>query len=157
MQREGTPGAARGGSGASAPAGGLVASIVSSRKFVIGISAVVCLVLVCAFLYTPAQQYYHAVRAYDQATAELAAVQERNEELSASVESLSTDAGIEALARDDLGWVSEGEALVHVQGLGDTESDEDGTSSTTGNIQPGSIEAPETWYSPILDLIFGEG
>lgn len=143
---------------AAAPAslGGVVSKIASSRKAVIGIGVAACAVALCAFLYTPAQQYYHAVRAHDQAAAELAVVQSRNEALSESVDQLGTDAGVEAQARDELGWVGDGEVSVYVQGLEGT-SEEDGEETTAGSIQPGSIEAPETWYSPILDVIFGEG
>ena len=28
-------------------------------------------------------------------------------------------------------------------------------SNFTANIVPGSMEAPETWYSPVLDALFG--
>ena len=137
--------------------GNAVAKMLSSRRAITVIGAVGCLALTCAFLYTPAQQYYHAIREHDRAVAELAAVQERNDELANAVDYLETDEGIEAQARDDLGWVGEGEVSVYVQGSGGSSGSDSSASGTVGNIQPGSIEAPETWYSPILDVIFGEG
>ena len=33
--------------------------------------------------------------------------------------------------------------------------DEDEASTFRANITPGSVEAPETWYSPFLDALFG--
>ena len=49
------------------------------------------------------------------------------------------------------GWVSKGENAVTVYGL-----DLDDDSTFTASIVPGSIPAPETWYSKLLDPIFGE-
>ena len=158
MQREG--GSAQGksaGSGAASMLGAAITKLVSLRRVSVSLGIVICLVLVCAFLYTPAQQYYHAIRKHDQALAELTAVQERNSELAETIAYLETEAGVEALARDELGWVEEDEVSVYVQGLEGSSDDDTETTSTTGNIQPGSIEAPVTWYSSILDVIFGEG
>ena len=47
--------------------------------------------------------------------------------------------------------MKEGEETANVRGL-DLEDDE---STFRANITPGSVEAPETWYSPFLDTLFG--
>lgn len=135
-------------------AAGVVSVIMSSRKLAVSLAICACLALTGLFLYEPAQHYYHAVREHDRLAAELAAVESRNAELEDAVAYLQTDSGIEQSARDKLGWVRQGENSVYVQGLeGVTGTDE--TASTAGSIVPGSIEAPTTWYSPLLDAIFG--
>ena len=54
--------------------------------------------------------------------------------------------------RDRFGWVKKGEETANVRGL---DLDEDEASTFRANITPGSVEAPETWYSPFLDALFG--
>ena len=61
------------------------------------------------FLYGPAQQLYQDIRERDRLAAEYEAVTERNAAIEASVDALSTEAGIEDAARTQLGWVHEGE------------------------------------------------
>ncbi len=124
---------------------------VRSPRFVVGIAVAACLVFSCMFLYPTARQYYVTVRQHDQLQAEYAALQQRNEVIKSEVDSLSTDAGIEDRARKEFGWVKEGENAVTVYGI-DTPGDE---SAYNKAITPGSVEAPETWYSPILDVVFG--
>ncbi|WP_180953002.1 FtsB family cell division protein [Eggerthella timonensis] len=131
---------------------GSLASLKSSPKFIASAAVVVCLVLSCAFLYSPAQQYYHALRERDQLAAEYAALEERNGALESDVSSLQTDAGIEDRAHEQFGWVKKGEETANVRGL---DLDEEEASSFRANITPGSVEAPETWYSPFLDALFG--
>lgn len=131
---------------------GSLASLKSSPKFIASTAVVVCLVLSCAFLYSPAQQYYHALRERDQLAAEYAALEERNGALESDVSSLQTDAGIEDRAHEQFGWVKKGEETANVRGL---DLDEEEASSFRANITPGSVEAPETWYSPFLDALFG--
>ena len=112
---------------------------------------VVGLVLSCAFLYPSAKQFYLTSRAHDQMLAEYAALEERNDKIQSQVNTLSTTEGVEDRARSEYGWVKEGENAVFVRGL-DLEEEK---SNFTEGIPAGSIEAPETWYSPILDKIFG--
>ena len=131
---------------------GSLASLKSSPKFIASAAVAVCLVLSCAFLYPPAQQYYHALRERDQLAAEYAALEERNGALESDVSSLQTDAGIEDRANEQFGWVKKGEETANVRGL---DLDEDEASTFRANITPGSVEAPETWYSPFLDALFG--
>lgn len=154
LQRDGANGTVSTSPRRAPNATGVLSSIATSRKAVVGLAVAACFAITCFSLYGPAQTYYHAVRQHDQQQAELAAVEARNAELQSTVDYLQTEAGIEQSARDELGWVRDGENSVYVQGL-DTDDEDSGTASTAGSIVPGSVEAPETWYSPILDAIFG--
>lgn len=122
-----------------------------SPKFVASLMVAACLVLSCVFLYPAAKQYYTTVREHDQLQAEYEALQQRNATIQAEVDSLSTEAGIEDRARKEFGWVKEGENAANVYGL-DTYEDE---STYNKAVTPGSVEAPDTWYSPVLDILFG--
>lgn len=127
-------------------------SVKASPKLITAAAVAACLVLSCLFLYPAAQQYYQALRENDRLEAEYAALEERNAALAADVASLQTDAGVENRAHEQFGWVKKGEETATVSGL-DLEDDEAGT--FRANIVPGSVEAPETWYSPLLDALFG--
>lgn len=123
----------------------------SSRAFIASVAVASCLVLTCLFLYPVAQQYYHSVRELDRLQAEYAAVEARNSAIKAEADQLATDAGVQDKARSEFGWVAKGENAVNVYGL-DVEPK---SGTVNANIPPGSIEAPTTWYSPVLDAIFG--
>ncbi len=129
-----------------------VSKLMSSRKTLTCLSLILCLVLAGAFVYPAAKLYYTTSREYAQLQAEYAAIEERNAVLQASVDSLSTDEGIEDVARTELGMVAEGDNAVQVYGL--SASGEE-TSAYTKAVVAGSVEAPATWYSPLLDVIFG--
>nr|WP_276536290.1 septum formation initiator family protein [Adlercreutzia muris] len=113
-------------------------------------ATVLCIAFAAAFLYGPAQQLYVDMRERDRLAAEYEAVVERNEALGAQVDALQTDAGIEDAARTQLGWVREGEHAVSVAGLAEREKPE-----FRGNILSEDIELPDTWYSGVLDPLFG--
>lgn len=130
---------------------GSLTSLKSSPKFIASAAVAACLVLSCLFLYPTAQQYYQAVREHDRLAAEYAAIEERNNAIEGDVASLQTDSGVENKAHEQFGWVKEGEETANVRGL-DLEDEE---STFRANITPGSVEAPETWYSPFLDKLFG--
>lgn len=108
-----------------------------------------CLLFGCVVLYGPAQQYYQEVRERDRLQAEYTALQERNDAMQSEVDALSTDAGIEDRAREEFGWVKDGESAGSVSGV-EVEKE----STFRANIVPGSVEAPDTWYS-FLDPLFG--
>lgn len=129
-----------------------VAALKSSPKFIATAAVAACLALSCVFLYPAAQQYYHAVRENDRLQAEYAALEERNEALQSDVSSLQTDSGVEARAHEQFGWVKDGEETATVRGL---EIEKEDASTFRANITPGSIEAPDTWYSPFFDALFG--
>lgn len=130
-----------------------VQKLSSSPRRLAAFGVAACLVLTCCFLYTPAQQYYWSVRDKERLAAEYDAVAARNAELQASVNSLQTDAGVETLAHDEYGWIKPGEHAGVVTGL--ELSNESGDADIIATVEPGSFDAPETWYSPICDIIFG--
>ena len=106
-----------------------------------------------AFLYAPAKDYYIASRDAAKTQAEYNRVSQENSQLQSDVESLSTDEGIEDRAREDYGWVKEGENSVSVSGLS---SDRDQSTNASSKADTASeAKAPTTWYSGILDAFFG--
>jgi len=111
----------------------------------------VCLILACWFLYAPAKQYYVTARSFDRLEAEYSAVQEHNQTLQKQVDSLSSPAGIEDRARKEFGWIKEGEQGGTVYGI-EREPEE---VSYTKTVAPGSVEAPQAWYTALLDVVFG--
>lgn len=123
-----------------------------SQRFYVACTVVVCVLLSGAFLYPTAQNYYTAVRNQQKVSAEYAAIEARNSTLQDDISDLSTQAGIEDRAREQYGWVKQGENAVRVSGLS-TSSD---TSINSVNlVTVGAVSAPDTWYSGILDTVFG--
>lgn len=121
------------------------------RTWFMGLAAtVLCLVFGAVTLYGPAQQLYVDIREKDRLAAEYAAVVERNEHIDSQVQALETDEGIEDMARTQLGWVRKGEHAVSVSGL-----DPKDPAEFRGNIVSEDIPLPDTWYSGILDPLFG--
>ena len=106
------------------------------------------------WVYAMAQQYYVGLRTQDKLEAEYALLSERNAAIQSDIDRLSTDEGIEDVAREQLGWVSKGETAGVVVGLS-----EDETSSTPdtvhSQIDSASVKTPDTWYSGVLDPLFG--
>ncbi|MDO4503146.1 MAG: septum formation initiator family protein [Coriobacteriia bacterium] len=129
----------------------LLARVVTSAPVKALGATVACLLLAVVFLYPTAQQFYVSVREHDRVEAELKAVEARNQELQSEVASLGTAEGIAARAHQEYGWVMKGENSVYVQGVKDGSAT---GSSVSANVVPGSIKAPETWYSPVLDAFF---
>ncbi|MEG1397098.1 MAG: septum formation initiator family protein [Raoultibacter sp.] len=118
---------------------------------IIGSAVVVgCLVLSCMFLYPAAKDYYIAVREQAQIQAEYEALAQRSAAIQAEVDRLSTSEGIEDKAREEFGWVKAGDNSVSVFGLSG-----EGQPGMNANVTGGSIPAPTTWYSPMLDAFFG--
>lgn len=106
--------------------------------------------LFVVMLYEPAQQYYQQMRETDRLQAEYAAVAARSNTLQSTIDSLSSEEGIEDKAHTDLGYVKKGEQTATVKGVNIVDDEE-----FSSNVAPGSIPAPETWYSPVLDTLFG--
>lgn len=121
--------------------------------FIVVATMVACTLFACVFLYPTAQTYYQSVRENDRLQAEYQAVLERNEALTDQMVSLVTNEGMAAYAHDRYGWIMPNENPVVVQGLMD--QTKNGMDSVAANVIPGSVKAPETWYSPVLDVIFG--
>lgn len=109
--------------------------------------------IICACVYTPAQQYYKTLRLNDQLEAEWKAIEERNDALALDLATLGTREGIEARAHEQFGLVEEGEESANVLGLDYTY---DHSTTMMAAIPSGSIETPDPeWYTPLLDAIFG--
>lgn len=113
-------------------------------------SALVVLVAAGALIYPSAQQYYQTRRANDRLQAQADALAARNAQLESNVENLDTDQGIEDAARAD-GWVKNGENAVNVTDIGYVTS----PTSIPRQIDLDAIQAPETWYTAVLDPFFG--
>ena len=118
-------------------------------------TALLCVVLVCAFLYTPAQQYYQSLRERDRLEAEYAAIAARNEALDYQNDSLASDAGMEDAVREKYGYVVEGEQTAKVAGLSETTTSRAGNENIEANVLSSTVKAPEEWYTPFLDALFG--
>ena len=104
------------------------------------------------FLYPAARDYYTAVREQERAVAAFDMARQRNEVLEQDVAALSTQTGVEDRMREQYGWVKQGENAVTVTGLSD-----DAAVPTHIADMPAvsSVKAPDTWYSPVLDPLFG--
>lgn len=122
---------------------------------VLKVGAAAFALVICAgvFMFPTIQSYYQAMREHDRLEAEYQAIEERNDALRSNIESLSSDEGVAAYAHEQYGWVKPGEQTATVQGLELTPSD--GLENVNASIQSGSVKAPETWYSPVLDKVFG--
>lgn len=142
------------GAGSSRRATGSFAASQKRSRFRAPLMALGACLLCAAFgvamLYGPAQQFYAELRERDRLAAEYQAVVERNEAISQQVAALQTDAGIEDRARTEFGWVKEGEHAVSVSGLEPKDS-----STFRSNIVSEDIPLPDTWYSGLLDPLFG--
>lgn len=119
------------------------------KRGLLAVSCTVVTVLLVGSIYVPAQHYYQQIRERDRLSAEYAAVQERNEALQSMVERLSTDDGLEDKAHAEFGLIKPDEETASVIGI-----EPDSTLDFKANIAPGSIPAPETWYSGVLDVLF---
>mgnify|MGYP004668197905 CR=1 FL=1 len=129
----------------------IASALFGTRRRVAALSVAAFLVIAGMFMYPAAKQYYTEMRHLDKVNAEYQAVTDRNADLAATRDYLQSETGIEEMAHEKYGWVNEGEHSVLVYGLPD-----DGTMADTNlYIKRGSVSAPETWYSVILDPLFG--
>jgi len=119
------------------------------------LTAVLCVVLACVFLYTPAQQYYHSVREHARLEAEYAAIEARNQALDYQNDSLASNAGMEDAVRQKYGYIMEGEQVAMVSGLSEAALSRAGNENIEANVLSSTVKAPEEWYTPFLDAIFG--
>ena len=123
-----------------------------SRALRVLISAFLLLAISAAFLYPAVRDYYTAVREKARMEAAYEVAVQRTQALEADVAALSTDTGIEDRAREEYGWVRPGENSVTVTGLQQA-SQPTQTADEIPSVD--SVTAPETWYSPALDALFG--
>jgi cell division protein FtsB len=108
------------------------------------------LVLAAVMLYPVARDFYLAKRENDRVNAENQAVLNRNDAIQQQIDELQTLEGIEDRAREEFGWVREGEEAVNITGITVSES----STGLPPAIEPGSVEAPETWWTQVLDEFF---
>jgi cell division protein FtsB len=109
------------------------------------------LVLAAVTLYPAVRDYYLALRANDRITAEYEVVVDRNEKIRQQIDKMATPEGIEDRAREEFGWVKEGEEAVNITGLNISES----STGLPPAVEPGTVKAPETWWTQTLDEFFG--
>lgn len=127
-----------------------VATLKENPPLFRAVIAIACILFILLMLYGPAQQYYCQMRETDRIQAEYAAVAARSATLAEDIHLLSTDEGIADKAHADLGYVKAGEQTGVVNGLKIEDYE-----NFQGNVAPGSVPAPDTWYSPVLDILFG--
>ena len=139
------------------PAGWFARLNVSPRTLKVG-TAVLCVVMAFALLYTPAQQYYQAMRENSRLAAEYAIIEQRNDALDSINDTLASDAGMEDAVRQKYGYVVQGDQVAVVSGLSDNvvgtalAADND---FLEANVLSSTVKAPEEWYTPFLDAFFG--
>ena len=139
------------------PAGWFAGLNISQRSLRIG-TALLCIVLVFVFLYTPAKQYYQAQRESSRLAAEYSVVEQRNEVLDAQNDTLASNAGMEDAVRQKFGYVVQGDQTAVVTGLSENAqgaamaADND---DLEANVLSSTVKAPEEWYTPFLDAFFG--
>ena len=115
------------------------------------VAIVVILAIATYMLYPVARNYYIAFRENTRLEAEYEAVMARNEKIRDQLVELTTPEGIQDRAREEFGWVMEGEEAVNITGLNITES----STGLPASIEPGSVKASDTWWTKFLDFIFG--
>lgn len=121
-----------------------------------GIVVLAVAVFTVVMLYPSCQNYYMETRQLQQLEAEYEVLNGYNQQMQSQIDYLNTDQGLEEYARSELGWVREGEHVVNVEGVQATQNN---TSSDTERANysqlSNDVHAPDTWYSGILDVLFG--
>ena len=101
-------------------------------------------------LYPVLREYYIANREYELLVIEYVAILERNDKMQTQIDQLQTPEGVEDRAREQFGWVKEGERAVNITGLN--------ISNPPLGLPPavlsGSLMAESTWWTDFLDYIF---
>ena len=109
-------------------------------------------------LYGPCASYYTEVRSVQQLEAEYQALQDYNQDMQSQIDYLNTEEGMEEYIRSELGWIRADEHMMQVEGLDATQPSTTDSSSASGaltTVPSESIKAPTTWYSGVLDVLFG--
>ncbi|MBQ6452728.1 MAG: septum formation initiator family protein [Coriobacteriales bacterium] len=121
------------------------------KAMIILASIVAVLGFALIMIYPAAKEYYISTRERDQLQAEYDAVTARNNEMQGNVDALNTVEGVEDQARTDLGWTQPGEVSVEVTTLDPSTAH----GAMPDEVEPGSVEAPESWLTRFLDKLFG--
>jgi len=126
----------------------------SGKKAVV-IGVVVCVFAIIIFLYEPTRNYYQGLRMNQAKQIELAALQDSVQHLEANTNEIRGDEGARMLARKR-GYAANNETLGQVDGLSDDYSDQEANKlrALHRNVARG-YAPPDTWYSPVLDVLFG--
>ncbi|MDO4443596.1 MAG: hypothetical protein Q4B69_06955 [Slackia sp.] len=148
-------GRASAGLGASSARAARAASRDRARVSLLSVLVAVagCFALAAALLFPAARQLYIETREQARLQAEYDALSARNQAIEGHLEYLKTDEGIEDVVHKELGWVHDGQVAGVVQGLAGGEAT--AGQAMIAQVKSGSIPAPETWYSPVLDAVFG--
>jgi hypothetical protein len=102
-------------------------------------------------MYPVGHDLYFAHREQQRVEAEYQAVLDRNETIREQIEMIETPEGIEDRAREQFGWVREGEEAVNITGLSTSES----STVLPDAVTPGSILPYSDWWLETLDAFFG--
>ncbi len=126
----------------------------SGKKAVV-IGVVICVFAIIIFLYEPTRNYYQGLRMNQAKQIELAALQDSVQHLEANTNEIRGDEGARMLARKR-GYAANNETLGQVDGLSDDYSDQEANKlrALHRNVARG-YAPPDTWYSPVLDVLFG--
>lgn len=117
------------------------------------VACVAVLVFAVVMVYQPVANFYNETRSLQQLQAEYALLTEHNQKEQASLDYLSTPEGLEEYAHSELGWVRPDEHVVAVDGIEQPQEQQQERVVTA--VQQGSVDTPDTWYSPVLDVVFG--
>lgn len=135
---------------------GIIQAVFSSQIGMRALGGVFIFLFVCFMLMPPLGDYYKEVRGLQQLEAEYAALEDYNTQMQAQLDYVSTDEGLEDYARTELGYIRSDEHAVSVEGVNSTQSTAAANSNEVQTaVIEGSVKAPDTWYSSILDPLFG--
>lgn len=126
-----------------------------SGKKAVAIGVVVCVCAIIIFLYEPTRNYYQGVRMNQAKQIELQELQKSVQHLEENTNEIRGEEGARTLARKR-GYAAKNETLGQVDGLSDDYSDEEVNRERV--LRRGMARRyapPDTWYSPVLDVLFG--
>ena len=130
-----------------------MSSTIASRFVIAGC----CVFFTFVMLYQPLADYYDESRQLQQLEAEYSALEEQNASLKSEIDYLNTDAGLEDYAGYKLGYIRADEQTATVENIEPSSKVNDTSGSISYSIPAGSVPAPDTWYSGVLDFVFGYG
>ena len=125
--------------------------MIALRRPGVAVLVLLFLLIGAAFLtqVVPYRQILESQRRVETARSNLAALEDDNRLLEADVDALNTDAEIEKLAREKLGYVREGETAYVVL-------DPPGDPTPPLPVDPRPIEPEKTWVDHLWEFVTGE-
>jgi hypothetical protein len=118
---------------------------------IVATGLILVLVIGGLILYPVARDLYCSERAKARVDTEREAIVDRNEAVQDQIDSIQTPEGIEDRAREQFGWVRDGEEAVNITGLQASDS----STILPDAIAPGSILPYSDWWTQALDAFFG--